>query len=477
MRIESLRMGGLLKRIHIQIFEGEMVHCVFDNIQEKRAFIQIMSGQSKADYGKVYYEEQSVPEKRVQQLFREKVSVITKESNLIDSVTIVENIFLICPEAARNWVNHRQFKKEAATLFRKFGVQIDINKPMKKLSVFEKLEIEIMKAYFLGKKFIILTELSNLFSDKEKQEVRSLLVKLQLQGVSCMLLEPLEDIDFVYTDSVIVVKHGKTCLIKDIEDCNYLMLHTALYYDEMNKRIRENVLLSESSNNGSGVRITKLATAYLRDIDLEVERREITKLFCNDEKSYEEIVGVLRGQREIKGGFISSRGRTRNLPKIMSGLGNGIGIAEGNPAKATLFDELTVMDNLQILLSKKVNGVWTAPKYRKSIRLILKDVVSDDILKKKVKELNPSDVQKVLYSRWLLYFPELLVCIQPFAEGDIQARETARKMLYMLRERGIPILLITSNSAEFNYCIGREVYLRRGKIVPKEQVYELHHPI
>ena len=77
----------------------------------------------------------------------------------------------------------------------------------------------------------------------------------------------------------------------------------------------------------------------------------------------------------------------------------------------------------------------------------------------------------MLYSKWLLYSPELLVCIQPFAEGDIQARETAREMLYMLRERKIPLLVITSNTAELNYCSGREVYIRHGEIIEKEEAY------
>ena len=130
------------------------------------------------------------------------------------------------------------------------------------------------------------------------------------------------------------------------------------------------------------------------------------------------------------------------------------------------------MDNLQLLLSQKANGIWTKPKYKKSIKILLKDIITKDIYKMKIRELSSVDVQKILYSRWFLYSPNILVCIQPFAEGDIQAREMARKMIYILKERRIPILIITSNTAELNYCSGRVVYIRNGRLISNEDAHQ-----
>ena len=57
LRIEKLKKGMLLKEIRLQVFEGEIIHCVFDNIQEKQMFLKIATGEEKADYGKVWYGE------------------------------------------------------------------------------------------------------------------------------------------------------------------------------------------------------------------------------------------------------------------------------------------------------------------------------------------------------------------------------------------------------------------------------------
>lgn len=52
LRIEKLKKGTLLKEVRLQIFEGETVHCVFDNIQEKQMFLKIMTGEEKSITGR-----------------------------------------------------------------------------------------------------------------------------------------------------------------------------------------------------------------------------------------------------------------------------------------------------------------------------------------------------------------------------------------------------------------------------------------
>lgn len=472
LRIEKLKKGTLLKEVRLQVFEGEIIHCVFDNIQEKQMFLGIVTGEEKIDYGKVYYKEREIPENQISRLLRSKIAVVSNKSKLIDSVTIEENIFLIRSEVDENWVHNRRDRKNAADIFQEFGLDIDVGKPMKKLTPFERVQIEIIKAYLVKKRIIILTSLSNTLSSSEKQEVSRLLERLRNKGMSGIIIEPLEDIDFVYTDTVVIIKHGRTCAVKEIYDCDYTMLHTILYYDEMEKRSSERAFLFEEQEEDMGVEIKNLSSAGLRNIDICVKKGEIIKLLCMDEKSFEEMTGILRGKLPVLSGSLIMQGEKKEIRRNIRGLKDGIGIAEGNPAAATLFEELSAMDNLLLMLSQKAAGIWTKPKYKKSIKILLKDIITKDIYKKKIRELSSVDVQKVLYCRWFLYSPNILVCIQPFAEGDIQAREMARKMIYILKERRIPILIITSNTAELNYCSGRVVYIRNGKMISSEDAHQ-----
>lgn len=466
LRIENLKKGSLLKKVQLQLFEREIVYIVFDNIQEKQMFLKIMSGEEEKDYGKVYYDERKIEGQRIKQLLKSKCAIIEKESRLIESVTLVENIFLMQSEVSEKWTHNRRYRTKAKKIFEEFEIDIDVDKPTYKLSTFEKTKVEIMKAYFMGKKILILTSLGNVLSSKEKKELIKLVEKMKNRGLSCVFIEPLEDVEFPYFDTVMIIKHGKTCAIKEVNECDYTMLYRILYYDEIEKR-GEGSLFFEETEIVPGIEIRNLCTDYLKKISIKIDKGEIVKLFCIDEKSYEEVIALLCGKRFVISGSVISQGQKREI-KENFGLNEGIGIVDGNPIISTLFPELSTLDNLQILLSQKVSGAWISKKYKKSIKLILQDIISDEMWKKTIKELKPAEMQKVLYSKWLLFSPQLLICIQPFAEGDIHAREIAREMIYNLKKRKIPVLIVTSNTAELNYCSGKTVYIYHGEILSAE---------
>lgn len=471
LRIENGKKGTLLNRICLQVYAGEITYLIFDNLQEKQMFLKIISGQETFDYVKVSYMEEPVKESDVTEIFWRDLALISRESNLIDTVTIGENMFLMRSGVKEQWVHQKKYMQEAEQIFREFQIEIDLNKQMSVLTAFERIEIEMMKAYLLGKKIIFVTALINTLTDVEIRKLWEIIENLKKREVGVVVAEPLEDVEFDHMDMIVVVKKGKTCAVKDVKDCDYTTLHTILYRDEMQK-ITERWRSVREQEENQGVRFEHLCTEGLYEVSFSVRKGEIVKLFCIDEDSYEEVRAVLKGERTIRDGGISFGTKEADTGRMFKGLDDGIALVEGNPASASLFPEMTAIDNLLIPLSKKADGMWARHKYKKSIVLLLKGILDDDVYDKRVKDLHPADVQKVVYCKWLLYAPRLLVCIQPFAEGDIKARETAREMIYTLEERKIPILLLTSNTSELNYCRGREVYLKNGRIIDKNEAYQ-----
>lgn len=472
LRIENAKKGRFLKWIQLQIFEEEVVHCVFDNVQEKEMLLSILRGNEQMDFGKLYYEESLVPTQEIEKILEERVAVITKESTLIESISILENIFLMRAHVAGYRVQTKYYKKRTKALLEEFHIALNLYTPIKGLTPFEKVQIEMLKAYLLGKQVFVLTELSNRLSDRERSQLWGLIEQFKKKGISCIIAEPLEDIHFGYTDRVMIFKRGRTSVIKDVDECDYMMLHTILYQNTIRMGEEREMIIPEREQEKK-FEIKELSTQYLKDISLGVKRGEILKVFCMDEHSYEELTGVLKGEIPLTSGYLRIGQREHKLGKVFRGIKDGIGILEGNPVIDTLFKELTVMDNLRILLSQKAAGIFTVPKYKKSIRLLLRDLIPEDIYTKKVKELNEMQIQKVAYGKWLIFSPNVLVCMQPFADGDIQGRESAREMIYALESRKIPVILVTSNTLEFNYCRGKEVYVKHGKLIEKEKAYQI----
>ena len=246
-------------------------------------------------------------------------------------------MFLVRPQVKGHWVKRRNYRKEAAELFEEFGLEIDMEKPMARRSVFEKVQIEIMKAYLLGQKIIILTALSICLSDAEMRKLWQLLEKLRGRGLSCLVVEPLEDINFIYTDTVVVIKHGRTCAVKDVDDCDYTTLHTILYRDEMEKNA-EDWKRGTKEMSGEGISVQDICTDYLRHVSFSVDRGEIVKLFCIDERSYDEVTGFLKGESEAVSGRLRIGSAQKAVGKVLGGVKDRIGVVQGNPGTASLFE-------------------------------------------------------------------------------------------------------------------------------------------
>lgn len=449
------------------IFKEEITHIVFDNVQSKALFLQIMTGWEQPDVGKFFYNEEVIPFSGL----KEKIALITNESQLVNYLSIAENIFLM-REKVRAWkVDFRMIEKKTKELFEELGIQLNIHRNVSTLTDYEKMEIELSRAYSLKKQIVFITGFGNLLSQKEILKLQGIVQKLREKEVAVVYVEPLENIDFSFCDRVVIVKNGRVRIAKEAEECDYALLHRCLYQNELNSIDYEKVAYFNGNTDTEKVMLENFSSDYLKRVTLSVYRGEIVKLFCADEKSMYEVIHIIRGRsRIIHGSFVSKQ--RYQLVGCENPLAARIGIVEGKLAKLNNFTDMTVMDNLFMMLSHKINGLWMNRKFRKSSQIMLEGVVPKNLYRKKMKNLSPEEQQKVLYAKWLLYAPELLICIQPFSEGNIQAREAAREMIYTLKNRNIPILIVTSSMSEINYCEGRICYMYHGRLISKEEFDE-----
>ena len=467
LRINNLKKGNILKNIHFVIFKEEIAHIVFDNVQSKALFLRIMTGWEQPDFGKFYYNEEAIPFSGL----REKIALITNESQLVNYLSIAENIFLM-REKVRAWkVDFPMIEKKTEQLFEELGIQLSIHRNVSSLTDYEKMEIELSRAYSLKKQIIFITGFGNLLSQQEIIKLKGIVQKLKEKEIAVVYVEPLENIDFSFYDRVVIVKNGRVCIAKEAEECDYALLHRCLYQNEFNCIDYEKVAYFSGNMDSERVMLEDFSSDYLKRVSFSVYRGEIVKLFCADEKSMYEIINIIRGRSRILNGFFVSR-RRYHLVDCENPLAVRIGIIEGKLAKINNFSEMCVMDNLFMMLSHKINGIWMNRKFRKSSQIMLEGIVPENLYLKKMKNLSPEEQQKVLYAKWLLYAPDLLICIQPFSEGNGQAREAAREMIYTLKNRNIPILIVTSSISEINYCEGRICYMYHGRLISREEFDE-----
>jgi len=127
---------------------------------------------------------------------------------------------------------------------------------------------------------------------------------------------------------------------------------------------------------------------------------------------------------------------------------------------------MSVVENLVFASIGKINSLWTSSRYLKSCIQEYEKYFPQINMNRPAEELTIYDQQKLVYLKWHLYNPRVVVCIRPFSSIDAELREITSEMLDLLMKKGIAIIVLGSNYSEM-YSIGNKIDLRSKEVTHK----------
>lgn len=145
----------------------------------------------------------------------------------------------------------------------------------------------------------------------------------------------------------------------------------------------------------------------------------------------------------------------------------GMAFISALPVQEQLLMRMSLFDNLCLPKARLKNWpLWANPRYKKSLRQFCRKHLQLPELPASLLELSPETLTKILYLKWLLYHPKLLVCLYPFGGEDIGAHVAAEEMIQTLSGHGIALLLLSPTSTTIRTYKGRTLLLSDGRLRP-----------
>ncbi|WP_334105088.1 hypothetical protein, partial [Muricomes intestini] len=195
---------------------------------------------------------------------------------------------------------------------------------------------------------------------------------------------------------------------------------------------------------------------------------EIRKIYYSNEQIRKDLWGTFSGEVCLKRGEVILNQEKYMVKNMAEAVLKGVGFITERPYQNELMENLSVFDNISIPLQEKVKGYWVHNKYRRSV----KDYISEmNLSKEKVRDMDSLQRQKIVYEKWLLYMPKILICDNPFADVDINMQELTMRMFQILRKRGIAILILTSNLHTMKVIPGKALYYYKGEAIGEEEIW------
>lgn len=264
-----------LDDVSLDVIAGEVHALVGENGAGKSTLIKTCTGAITPDEGSIIIQGQEFASLTPKLSESVGVGVIYQEFNLVDELSVAENVFLGRAPRKGIVIDRRKMESEAAKIFQQFDIEIDPAALVGTLSVGYQQLVEIAKAMSQNARLLIMDEPSAPLTQTEAEALHLVVEKLKAAGVTIVYITHRMDEVFRLSDRVTVLRDGqKVTTIKTadthIDELVKLMVGRDLKetYPQRKPCITDEVLLEMEHVSGSTV----------NDVSLQIRKGEVLGL-------------------------------------------------------------------------------------------------------------------------------------------------------------------------------------------------------
>ena len=432
-----------LEDFNLQVYEGEVLGFIPVNSHGLEDLISLFQNNMPLYDGYIYYGGEMVNSWRGPNRSQNRICVIRVRSCLVEGMTVADNIFVLRQGFRQEIIPSAMLRKQLTPFIEDIGIEIQADTYVEKLSTFERVVVEILRAVVMGQRLIILDEISTLISESKLKKLYDIIRYYASQGFSFIYIDlHFEELQQI-CDRTVLFTNGRIqkvilksemhndVLDKYTEKYRYMVMH----HWEEKKRTKQHTKECIRFDN-------ILYGAMEKPLELSINHGECVVLQCLDSISYKNIKSVLMGEMPITKGTIWVDGKKGKI------LSKDIVVIQEEPTTNMIFPELSYFDNLCLGLAHRVPSVCYNRKIRASIIQEYKDYIEEELYQKQIEELTEKQKYQLVYMRVLLQKPKVVFCIQPFKSADLAHRMYIWEQLEILLSHGITVIIISVNLAD-----------------------------
>jgi inositol transport system ATP-binding protein len=453
-------------------FRKSAVHVICgENGAGKSTLVKTINGAIQPDSGELLFDGAPViiPDPRRARALG--VSMISQELNYIPEITVQEALFLgIEPLTAFRSVDWREIRKRTTELLRREGLKYDPDTRLKELSVSDVQMLEIMKAVSQDADIIIMDEPTSAISAKEVDILFEKIRQLRAKGAAIIYISHRLDELFRIADDISVIRDGQHVATRPAKDFD---IDTIIQL--MVGRTIANVFPPRPERSFGPVRLQVRGLAdeeKFADIDIQVRAREIVGLSGLMGAGRTEVARAIFGLDPRVGGEIRVDGAKVNIRSPQDAIDVGVVMLSEDRKRYGLVQVRSISENVGLPnLGQFIRGGYRHQREERELvgRICDRMRVKAPTLDTTVDSLSGGNQQKVVFAKWMMRDPEVLILDEPTRGIDVGAKYEIYKIIFELACEGKAIVLITSELPELLALCDRMYVMAKGRIVAEMQ--------
>ena len=454
---------------------GEVCALLGENGAGKSTLLKILSGAVQADSGQYYINGENVQFHSPIEAIHAGVSVIYQERQLINELTVTENVFM--EDLHCNGMGIVDFKKshnEMQKIIDAFQMPFTPQTKVKALSVAHQQMVEIMKAYRRQSRIIAFDEPTAPLSDAEIDILFDLIEKLKQEGrVVLYVSHRLKEL-FRITDKIVILKDGK--FIEDVrtKDTTEKYLVSKMVGRDIGDTYSQ---LKRNDKQGEVVlEVKNLCGEGVRDVSFQLHRGEILGFAGLVGAGRSETMQLLFGANKIESGKILIEGKEWKIRTPKDAIRAGIGLCPEDRKEQGLVLGRSIRENLTVPILDVISHKGVIDKNHErsmSKEAIDKYRIKTHSMEKIARELSGGNQQKIILGRWMLADLKVLILDEPTKGIDVGAKAEIYQMVCDLAREGLGVIFISSELPEVINVCDSVIVMKEGHITGRLQRNEM----
>ena len=456
----------VLHQVNLSVHSAEVHALVGENGAGKSTLMKIIGGIYHADAGAVSIDGNPVHIATAHDALKAGISIVHQEYNLIQHMTVLDNIMLGNEIAGRfgalDIERSRAFIQEIAE---KDGISVDLDAYAGDVSSAEAKIAEILRACTQDMQMLILDEPTAALDDEDVTSLFSLIRKLTARGVGVIYISHRLDEVFHICDKVSVLKDGRLVGTWDTQtiDRDFLIKAmvgreiTSVFPQRHQKIDTEAPVLLETGALSDG--------QHFHDISLRLHAKEILGIGGMSGHGQRELLRALFGASPITAGTITIAGELVRIHHPADAIHHQVAFISDDRRNEGLAQMQSVMRNIAYPSLRRYHrrGIVNEKRQRTLVQSLIDQLqIKVASSYQAVQSLSGGNQQRVVLAKWLPMQPKVLLLDEPTLGVDIGAKVEIYRILRELADQGMGILMVTSDMLELLNISDRIVVFYEG---------------
>lgn len=449
-----------LNDVSMQIKRGEIHGLCGENGAGKSTLMKILSGvYPYGTYeGTILYDgmELKLQEGSIQQAMKEGIAIVYQELTLVPNMTVGENVYLGKEPTEGGLINWNKVYSDTRKILAKYKLDVAPQVLVKELGVGKMQMVEIAKALSENAKILILDEPTSALNEAEIEKLMEILETLKSHGVTCIYISHKLNEFFRITDTVTVLRDGKAIISKPTSELTQEDLVRYMVGREMKerfpKRERHPGEVIFEVKNLHATDPADPSRKVLKGVNLQLRKGEILGIAGLMGSGRTELVTTIFGEYgKITEGSIVLEGKELKINSAHEAMLQGISLVPEDRKRQGLVLMQTIVKNVSLPNLDKFAAFFrinSAAEYSAASQQAKNLAIKAPNLDVEAETLSGGNQQKVVIAKWLLSNPKVLIMDDPTRGIDVGAKFEIYKLMNELAEKGVSIIMISSDLEE-----------------------------